>query len=129
MLRRRSLSTADAQVVRGYSKKTAAAAAARLLTNVNVQPLLEAAMKARFRRTQVVDSDWFLKRLHDEAEADLAGIYENNGRLKPGSRMARDLASRSRDGRRCDNVDDRRRGQLDNYDHHKGACGEALIGG
>ena len=52
------------------------------MKNVEVQRHLEAALKARSERTQV-SSDWVLKRLHDEAEADLADIYEKDGRLKP----------------------------------------------
>ncbi len=75
------LNGTQAAVRAGYAKKNAHVTAARLLSNAKVKPLLQAAMKARSRRTQVA-SDWVLKRLHDQAEADLADIYEKDGRLK-----------------------------------------------
>ena len=50
------------------------------MKNVEVRRHLEAAQKARSERTQV-SSDYVLKRLHDEAEADLADIYDENNSL------------------------------------------------
>jgi len=66
----------------GYSAKTAAAAASRLLRNVNIQKALSESAKARSERTKI-DADWVLTRLAKEADADMADIYSDDGGLKP----------------------------------------------
>lgn len=68
----------------GYAAKGNAAEvnAARLLRNAQVQQAVMGAQTKRAERTQVT-SDWVLSRLALEAEADLADLYDENGRVKP----------------------------------------------
>lgn len=76
------LNQTQAAIRAGYSEKTAAEQASRLLTNVKVSEAVQAAMKARSERTQI-DADWVLKRLARDATADLADLYTEHGTLKP----------------------------------------------
>lgn len=76
------LNQTQAAIRAGYSEKTAAEQASRLLTNVKVADAIQAAMKARSERTQI-DADWVLKRLARDATADLADLYTEHGTLKP----------------------------------------------
>lgn len=76
------LNQTQAAIRAGYSGKTAAEQASRLLTNVKVAEAIQAAMKARSERTQI-DADWVLKRLARDATADLADLYTEQGTLKP----------------------------------------------
>lgn len=76
------LNATQAAIRAGYSEKTAAEQASRLLTNVKVSEAIQAAMKARSERTQI-DADWVLKRLARDATADLADLYTEHGTLKP----------------------------------------------
>src|SRR5690606_20236848 len=76
------LNGTQAAIRAGYSKRTANEQAARLLANVSVGEAVGAALKARSERTQI-DADWVLKRLVEEAEADLADLYDENNHLKP----------------------------------------------
>lgn len=76
------LNATQAAIRAGYSEKTAAEQASRLLTNVKVAEAIQAAMKARSERTQI-DADWVLKRLERDATADLADLYTEHGALKP----------------------------------------------
>ena len=76
------LNATKAAIRAGYSEKTAAEQASRLLTNVKVAEAIQAAMKARSERTQI-DADWVLKRLARDATADLADLYTEHGTLKP----------------------------------------------
>lgn len=66
----------------GYSTKTAKQQGQRLLTNVDVQAAVSAAQSSRSERTKI-DADWVLRRLADEADADLADLYAPDGSLKP----------------------------------------------
>ena len=54
----------------------------RLLGNAGVAEAIAVAMARRQIRTQV-DADWLLKRLHREAMADMADIYDTAGNLLP----------------------------------------------
>lgn len=76
------LNATQAAVRAGYSAKTASEQASRLLANVKVAEAIQQAKSERSKRTKV-DSDWVLKRLTEEAEADLADLYDDNGHLKP----------------------------------------------
>lgn len=76
------LNQTQAAIRAGYSEKTAAEQASRLLTNVKVAEAIQAEMKARSERTQI-DADWVLKRLARDATADLADLYTEHGTLKP----------------------------------------------
>lgn len=77
---------ATACYMRAYPKateKAATAAASRLLTNVNVVQYMDAARAKRSERTRI-DADWLLTRLAEEADADIADLYdETTGALKP----------------------------------------------
>lgn len=76
------LNATQAAIRAGYSEKTAAEQASRLLTNINVSEAVQIAMKARNERTEI-DADWVLKRLARDATADLADLYDENGALRP----------------------------------------------
>lgn len=71
----------QAAIKAGYSTKTAKQQGQRLLTNVDVQRALSCARAERGERTKI-DADWMLLRLADEAEADLADLYDDNGHLR-----------------------------------------------
>lgn len=64
------------------SEAAAAVSASKLLKNPKVEAYLAEARAKRCERTQI-DADWLLKRLADEAEADLADLYFEDGALKP----------------------------------------------
>ena len=66
----------------GYSAKTATEQGYKLLHSPEVRRAIKAALAARSKRTKM-DSDWVLTRLGDEALADLAELYDENGALKP----------------------------------------------
>jgi len=66
----------------GYKKHTARQAGSRLLSDVNIQAAIEAAKLERSERTQI-DADWVLTRLANEADADMADLYDDNGDLLP----------------------------------------------
>lgn len=76
------LNATQAATRAGYSEKTAKAQGSRLLTNVDVQAALSAAQAKRSKRTQI-DADWVLSRLAEEANADIADLYGDDGALKP----------------------------------------------
>lgn len=76
------LNATQAAIRAGYSERTAAEQASRLLTNVKVSGAVHEAMKARSERTEI-DADWVLKRLARDATADLADLYSETGALKP----------------------------------------------
>ena len=76
------LNATQAAIRAGYSAKTAEQQGYRLLTNVQVSAGIAAAQQERSKRTQI-DADWLLRRLADEAEADLADLYTEAGELKP----------------------------------------------
>ena len=66
----------------GYSEKTAYSQGQRLLKHVEVKSLLTKAIEERSERTKI-DADWVLTRLANEADADIADIYSEDGGLKP----------------------------------------------
>lgn len=72
----------QAAIRAGYSEKTASQIAYELLQNPLVVAQIENEKAQRLDRLQV-DADWMLKRLIHEAEADLAELYDDDGRLKP----------------------------------------------
>lgn len=65
-----------------YSAKTANEQAARLLAKVSVQEAIAEQMAARSKKTGI-DAEWLLKRLAQEAQADMADLYDDAGNLKP----------------------------------------------
>lgn len=76
------LNATQAAIRAGYSAKTAKQQGQRLLTNVDVQAAVTAGQDARATRTEI-DADWVLKRLADEAIADLGDLIDANGAVKP----------------------------------------------
>ncbi len=78
----KDLNATQAAIRAGYSENTASEQGSRLLGNVKVAAAIEEAKASRSERTKI-DADWLLKRLADEAVADIADLYDENGGLKP----------------------------------------------
>jgi phage terminase small subunit len=76
------LNATQAAIRAGYSPETAQEQSSRLLSNVMVSAAVAAAKAERSKQTGI-DAAWLLKRLADEAEADLNDIYDEVGALKP----------------------------------------------
>jgi phage terminase small subunit len=76
------LNATQAAIRAGYSVRTAATQGERLLKIVQVAAAIAAGMEARSERTKI-NADWLLSRLADEAEADLADLYDERGDLRP----------------------------------------------
>lgn len=66
----------------GYSERTANRMASENLSKPDISAAIAAAVAERSKRTQV-DADWVLKRLANEADADLADLYDDGGNLLP----------------------------------------------
>lgn len=75
------LNATKAAIRAGYSEATAYSQGERLLRHVEVSAAITAARIARSERTKI-DADWLLIRLADEAEADVADLYDENGHLR-----------------------------------------------
>jgi phage terminase small subunit len=76
------LNATQAAIRAGYSARTADKQGPRLLSNPCVAAAIDAAKAERLNRTKV-DSDLVLRRLFEQAEADLADIFDANNDLKP----------------------------------------------
>jgi phage terminase small subunit len=76
------LNATQAAIRAGYSKKTARAVGSENLTKPDIRAAVAEAQQARSERTKI-GADWVLARLADEADADLADLYDKNGGLKP----------------------------------------------
>ncbi|KEZ17181.1 Terminase small subunit [Sphingobium yanoikuyae] len=76
------LNATQAAIRAGYSAKTANEQGARLLANVSVRNAVSEAKAKRSKETGI-DAAWVLSRLAAEAFADLADLYDENGRVKP----------------------------------------------
>jgi phage terminase small subunit len=76
------LNATQAAIRAGYSAATAKQQGARLLTHVDVQALITSAKTQRAHQTGI-DAAWVLKRLADEAEADMGDLYAPDGSLRP----------------------------------------------
>ncbi|MGR3574028.1 MAG: terminase small subunit [Sagittula sp.] len=76
------LNATQAAIRAGYSAKTARSQGQRLLTNVDVERALSEAQSKRSEKTGI-NAEWVLKRLADEAEADVADLYDEDGNLRP----------------------------------------------
>ena len=76
------LNATQAAIRAGYSKKTAHSQGPRLLEDVEVAAYIAKCKEERSKRTEI-DADWLLKRLADEADADVADLYNDAGGLKP----------------------------------------------
>lgn len=73
---------AKAAVRAGYSERTANRTAYDLLQEPEIAQEIERRIADRSERTGI-DSDWVLRRLAEEAVADLADLYAEDGGLKP----------------------------------------------
>jgi phage terminase small subunit len=78
----KDLNGTQAAIRAGYRKHTAAVQAHDLLRNPKIMAAVDAAKLERSERTQI-DADWVLTRLADEADADMADLYDDNGDLLP----------------------------------------------
>ncbi|UJW75936.1 terminase small subunit [Rhizobium sp. SL42] len=76
-------SATKAAVNAGYSAKSAQVTSSRLMDDPKILGAIEEAQADRSERTQV-DADYLLKRLHEEVDADIADLYdEETGDLLP----------------------------------------------
>lgn len=66
----------------GYAKSGASVEGARLLANAKVNRLIDEKRAERSAKTGI-DAAWLLKRLAEEAEADVADLYDDDGNLLP----------------------------------------------
>jgi phage terminase small subunit len=66
----------------GYSARTAYSIGQENLTKPDILAAVAERKAARAKRTGI-DADWVLARLADEAEADIADIYDDLGSIKP----------------------------------------------
>jgi phage terminase small subunit len=77
------LNATQAAIRAGYSEKTANRIGAQLLAKPLVAEAVAKAQAERAERTRI-DSDWVLTRLAEEAEADIADLYDpDTGALRP----------------------------------------------
>jgi phage terminase small subunit len=77
------LHATNAAIRAGYAPNSAAVTGHRLLANSHVSAAIDQAKTERSHRVKT-DADWVLQRLVNEAEADLADIYDGaTGALKP----------------------------------------------
>lgn len=71
-----------AAIAAGYAESNARKTASDLLDNVEIQEAIAQAIEARTKRTGIT-ADWVLRRLAEEADADIGDILDDNGNLLP----------------------------------------------
>ncbi|RVJ79203.1 terminase small subunit [Sinorhizobium meliloti] len=76
------LNATQAAIRAGYSRNGADTTGPRLLEDPRIIAAIDARKIERSERTEI-NADWVLKRLANEAEADINDIYDENGGLKP----------------------------------------------
>ena len=76
------LNAPQAAMRAGYSRSYPVQIAWKLMRNTAVRDAIDTAKEQRSRRTQI-HADWLLSRLAEEALADIADLYDENGGLKP----------------------------------------------
>jgi phage terminase small subunit len=76
------LNATNAAIRCGYSAASAHVTGSRLLNDHKIKTAIATAMEARAERTEI-NADWVLKRLANEADADLADLYADDGSLLP----------------------------------------------
>lgn len=76
------MNATKAAIRAGYSKQTANQQGPRLLENQDVRNAIDASKAKRSEKLEV-DSEYVLRRLVEECEADLADLYTDVGDLKP----------------------------------------------
>lgn len=72
----------QAYIAAGYSERNAKKNAHKLACRPEIVAALAAARAERAERTQI-NADWLLMRLAEEAVADIADLYNDDGSLKP----------------------------------------------
>lgn len=72
----------QAAIRAGYSVRRAEVTASELLADRKVSEAVALSQAKRVERTTVT-ADWVLHRLHEDATADLADLYDENGHLRP----------------------------------------------
>ncbi|MEW8091257.1 MAG: terminase small subunit [Candidatus Thiodiazotropha endolucinida] len=70
-----------AAIAAGYSEKTARTTAAKLNAKGNIQKAIQELIQKRTEKVEI-DAEWVLRRLHAEATADVAELFDANGKLK-----------------------------------------------
>lgn len=75
------LNATQAAIRAGYSARTAEQQGSRLLSNAKVARGVANAQAARSEQTGI-DATWVLQRLGEEAVADLADLYDEQGNLR-----------------------------------------------
>lgn len=78
----KDLNATQAAIRAGYSKKTAYSIGEENLKKPEIREAIANAIEARSKKAGI-DSDWVLKRLATEVEADIADLYTEAGSLKP----------------------------------------------
>lgn len=78
----KDLNATQAAIRAGYSQDTARSIGSEHLTKPDIQAEIDRLKSERSRETKI-DAAWLLKRFADEAEADVADLYDDDGRLKP----------------------------------------------
>lgn len=78
----KDLNATKAAIRAGFSENGAKQAGSRLLTNVDVQAAVAKAMEDRAKAVQT-DAEWLLKRLREEADADIGEVFNPDGTIKP----------------------------------------------
>lgn len=76
------LNATQAAIRAGYSAKTAEQIGYQLLQKPSVAQKISSLMAERSERTKI-DADWVLRRLADQADADMSDLYTDGGTLKP----------------------------------------------
>lgn len=76
------MNATQAAIRAGYSEKTAHAIATENLQKPSIREVIDAALDRRSKETQI-DANWVLKRLADEATADVNDLYDATGAIKP----------------------------------------------
>lgn len=86
------LNARQAAIRAGYSEKTAASQASRLLTNVNIQKLISEGRKKLAHKTEIT-VERILTEYARIAFMDIRDAYTEDGKLKPIQDMPKDVAA------------------------------------
>lgn len=78
----RTNNATKAAIAAGYSEKTARQQGSRLLSNVDIRAEIQAQRKEMVAAAKV-DAQDVLARLKDEVEADIADLFDDDGKLLP----------------------------------------------
>lgn len=78
----KDLNATQAAIRAGYSPDTAGSIGSENLQKPEIQAEID---RLKLERSEItkIDAAWLLKRFADEAEADVADLYDEDGRLKP----------------------------------------------